>query len=282
MNIVPELPFRIIMITTGLSGIVKFLCHSNYVHVVGIIDCSTTEDSCVAYARKLNIPYCIYKDMKYVEGYISSLKPDMIIIHKLPFLLPECILGIPPMGIINIHPSLLPKYRGANPWFWIYYNMEPFSGVSIHRVDKYADHGDILLQATFMIELGSSLHTLQKRVENCAIDLLTQLFINWDTIVPKPQEMEIGTECGSCIDVNRLIDIRSMNIVRLWHILRGFPWILEKICPDSGNRKFQVGNFRYCNVNQVDIGHLIRVYTEDYLVCKEGVVELIRPVSCML
>jgi methionyl-tRNA formyltransferase len=75
---------------------------------------------------------------------IAALEPDLIVVTAYGKMIPESLLNLPPLGIINAHGSLLPKYRGAAPIQWAVINGEEETGVTIMQMDKGMDTGDIL------------------------------------------------------------------------------------------------------------------------------------------
>ena len=82
---------------------------------------------------------------------LRSLSPDLIVVAAYGKILPEEILLIPPLGCINVHSSLLPKYRGAAPIQWAILNGETETGVSIMYLAKELDAGDVILQKSTLI-----------------------------------------------------------------------------------------------------------------------------------
>ena len=76
---------------------------------------------------------------------LRELKPDLIVVAAFGQILPPAVLGIPPLGCINVHPSLLPKYRGAAPINWAIINGETRTGVTTYLMDEGMDTGPILL-----------------------------------------------------------------------------------------------------------------------------------------
>lgn len=275
-NTSTSIPYRIIIATTGISEVVKSLCRNPHIQTVGIIDCLPTRHDCAYYAVQHHIAHCFHKDFKELKDWISALRPDLMIVYKMPFLLPEYIYNLPLFGTINIHPSILPHYRGPNPWFWIYYNMESYSGVTIHKIDKYADHGDILLQTSYPIAWGTPLPILQKEAEKKIIFLLTQLFTNWGNIQPQPQKEKSDTHYAyNFVDIEKLFKTTKFTGLRLWHILRGFPWILKKISPEIGETTFQVGELRTCQTSPSEIGHIKQINNKTFFVCPDGIIEII-------
>lgn len=90
---------------------------------------------------------------KDVLEQIQSMSPQAIIVVAYGHILPEKILQLPPSGCINVHASLLPKYRGAAPIHWAVINGEQETGISTMVMDKGLDTGDILLQKKIRISM---------------------------------------------------------------------------------------------------------------------------------
>lgn len=88
---------------------------------------------------------------KAFSDEIKRLNPDIILVGSWSEKFPESILNVPKYGIVNCHPSLLPKHRGANPYFWAIYSGDSKTGVTFHIMDKNFDTGKILMQAAFDI-----------------------------------------------------------------------------------------------------------------------------------
>jgi methionyl-tRNA formyltransferase len=126
------------------------------------------------YCAKATIPYWYMSDgcSGSLEQWIRNLHPDLICVYSMSELLRENILQIPRLGTINLHPSLLPKYRGANPYFWIMLNEEVESGATIHYIDKGEDTGDILAQEAFAVDEGMTVSELQARTVALGVQLM--------------------------------------------------------------------------------------------------------------
>lgn len=98
----------------------------------------------------------LYQGLKLREKksflLIKELAPDLIILSTFNQIIPEDIIAIPRLGVINVHPSLLPKYRGATPTVWVLMNGEKETGVSVHYVEnEKIDAGRIIAQAKLRI-----------------------------------------------------------------------------------------------------------------------------------
>ena len=81
-----------------------------------------------------------------IEGHLSSFTPDIIFVATFDLRIPSDILELPQHGVVNIHPSLLPAYRGPTPTNWAIIHGERVSGVSFQRMSEAWDMGDIVLQ----------------------------------------------------------------------------------------------------------------------------------------
>ncbi len=93
-----------------------------------------------------------------------GLAPDMVVLVAFGQILPKEIIDGPPLGCINVHPSLLPEYRGAAPMNWALIRGEAKTGISIMRMDEGVDSGDILLQEETAIEPGETYDHLHDRL----------------------------------------------------------------------------------------------------------------------
>jgi methionyl-tRNA formyltransferase len=93
-----------------------------------------------------------------------GLSPDMVVLVAFGQILPKDIIDGPPMGCINVHPSLLPKYRGAAPMYWALIRGETKTGITIMRMDEGVDSGNILYQEETAIEPGETYDHLHDRL----------------------------------------------------------------------------------------------------------------------
>lgn len=95
---------------------------------------------------------------------LKSLKPDIIIVVAYGKILPKEIIDIPQYGCINVHASLLPKYRGAAPIQWALLNGEKETGITIMKIDELLDTGEILLQQKIKISEDDNSITLSQKL----------------------------------------------------------------------------------------------------------------------
>ena len=105
---------------------------------------------------------------------IKSSKPDIILVSGYHRLLPASILGLAPRGGVNLHPSLLPKYRGPCPWKWVIVRGERWTGVTVHEMDASFDTGRILSQEPVKIRDDETGGELFHRLCDAGGDLLVR------------------------------------------------------------------------------------------------------------
>ncbi|MCL2201337.1 MAG: methionyl-tRNA formyltransferase [Oscillospiraceae bacterium] len=126
---------------------------------------------------------------------LRELKPDLIVVVAYGKILPKEILEIPPLGCINIHASLLPKYRGAAPIQWAVLNGDSITGVTSMYLAEEMDTGDILLTKETAIGGDETSGELFERLEILGAQLLTETVkaLQSGEIRPKPQDGKYAT-----------------------------------------------------------------------------------------
>lgn len=152
-------------------------------------------------AIKNNIPVFQPEKLKgdiEIANKLKSLEPDLIVVVAYGQIIPQTILDIPKLGNINVHPSLLPKYRGASPIQNAILNNETSTGITIMLMDEKMDHGPILAQKELTLvgnEDNDSLH--QKMSDGNSTDFLIQTIHKFITkqITPTPQNDGQATFC---------------------------------------------------------------------------------------
>jgi methionyl-tRNA formyltransferase len=128
------------------------------------------------------------RDEKFISE-LHELKPDLIVVAAYGQLLPQAILDLPKFGCLNVHASLLPKYRGAAPIQWAIANGETETGVTIMKMNAGLDSGEILSQTRTPILAEDNSETLHHRLAQLSADLLVKTIPDYVTgkILPKPQ-----------------------------------------------------------------------------------------------
>ncbi|HEY2846650.1 MAG TPA: methionyl-tRNA formyltransferase, partial [Pyrinomonadaceae bacterium] len=123
----------------------------------------------------------------------KSLNADAAIVVAYGRILPERWLTTFPRGAINVHFSLLPKYRGAAPVNWAIANGETETGVTTMQMDAGLDTGNVLLQQSVTIGPDENAIDLMERLSVLGADLLAETFASLDAVVPVPQDNSVAT-----------------------------------------------------------------------------------------
>jgi len=123
-------------------------------------------------------------------GFLAGLRPDAMVVVGYGKIIPQAIIDIPPHGIINVHASLLPKYRGAAPVQWAVANGETRTGVTTMRIDAGLDTGDILLQEETEIGPEETAVEVGERLARMGAALLVETLRGLEAggIVPRKQD----------------------------------------------------------------------------------------------
>lgn len=127
-------------------------------------------------AQEHNLPVFQPKTLRdeEVQRELQGLAPELIVVAAYGKLLPKAVLELPALGCINVHSSLLPKYRGAAPINWAILNGEPETGVTIMHMAEALDAGDIILQTVTPIDLNESVEQLHDRLAVMGAELLSK------------------------------------------------------------------------------------------------------------
>lgn len=178
-------------------------------------------------AKEKNIP--VFQPAKFkIEGTdaLKELAPDLVIVAAYGKIIPEDALEIPKFGFINVHVSILPKYRGASPIQNALLAGEKETGVTIMLMDQGVDTGDILAQETTPIEDEDSTESLMTKMAGVGASLLIKTIPEWieGKIQAKKQIHENATHC-------KMIDREDGKIVwsdsaeNIFNKFRAFsPW----------------------------------------------------------
>lgn len=157
---------------------------------------------------------------------LAGLKPDGIVIVGYGRIVPQWMLDLPPLGNINLHASLLPRYRGAAPIQWAIARGDSVTGVTTMKIDSGLDTGDILLQRELPIAPDDTAETLGPKLATIGADLTVETLrgLQADTIDPRRQDHAQATLAPILKKEDGLIDF-SRSASETLNRMRGFqPW----------------------------------------------------------
>jgi methionyl-tRNA formyltransferase len=180
-------------------------------------------------ALELDLPILQPEKIKNNEEFrrqLAGIAPEAIIVVGYGRIIPQWMIDLPPLGNINLHGSLLPKYRGAAPIQWAIAMGENITGITTMRIDAGLDTGDILQQAEERINPEDSAVTLAPRLAQTGAELMisTLAALKNGSITPRSQDDSQATLAPILKREDGLIDF-SHTATDAWNRLRGFqPW----------------------------------------------------------
>ena len=242
-------------------------------------DLSRGQESIIDVAKEMNIDISSPSRIsKVIIDEIKELKPDIIISAYYRKIFPKELINIAKLGIVNIHPSLLPNYRGPVPTAWAILNGENEFGITIHQVDSGIDTGDILVQKKYNISEKETGHDLYLR----AMDLGAKLFIeNFDDIVSgiiKPKIQQSGGSYFGKLKNKVLLNWKDSgkNIINQVRV-RAKPYNpIETILE---NKYFFINKVSILNNSSIKVqvpGKILKVNKDDTFIvsCADGAVHI--------
>jgi methionyl-tRNA formyltransferase len=182
---------------------------------------------------------------------IRALAPDLVCVVSYGVILPKSFLKIPPLGCINVHPSMLPKYRGSAPIQWAILNGDKTTGVTIMYLNEKMDAGDIISQKEVEIGEDETTGELWDRLSTLGADLLLESVNNINsgiaTRTPQPDEFTLAPMLDRQMskiewDVKTSIDIKNL--------VRGLNPIM--------------GAYSFCNGKKVKFWRVQNISKEEY------------------
>lgn len=179
-------------------------------------------------ALKANLPV-LQPQKARDEAFVAELRdlePELIVVAAFGQILPKVILDLPRLGCLNVHTSLLPKYRGAAPIQRAIANGDSETGVTIMKMDVGMDTGDILTQRATPIDASDNGQTLHDRLAQLGAELLIGTIPAYmaGAIQPRPQQNELATHAAKIKKEDGHIDWQ-LPAQTIWNRLRAFtPW----------------------------------------------------------
>ncbi len=236
-----------------------------------------TESPVAICAHEHNIE--VYKPNKLKEDYeyILNKKPDIIITCAYGSIVPKVVLDYPSYGCINVHASLLPKYRGASPIVASILNGEKETGITIMYMDEGIDTGNIIMSRSIEIEDNDNSLSLSNKLSllgaNLLIDTLPKIFEgeNFDI----PQDNEEATYVGMLKREDEHIEFNN-SVENIKNQVRAFspePYAFINI--DDTEYKISEVEIKKCDVSK--IGIIVEVNKDSFgITAKDGIVYIKR------
>lgn len=204
---------------------------------------------------------------------VLRLNADIILVGTWKERLKKDIIDLPKTGTINVHPSLLPKYRGPNPYLQTILHGERVSGVTFHLMNENFDAGAILAQAEVEILDGDTSKELKNRTVFTARLLCAELLrkLKAGAVIPILQDEEKATYFGNVRPEDMTLDFRNENAYEIYARVRAFYPFLPTYIQD-GNDFYIVNPYKTEITGMTAApGEIIRGKTTFYAAAKDGI-----------
>ncbi|MBI1425116.1 MAG: hypothetical protein GC149_16840 [Gammaproteobacteria bacterium] len=199
------------------------------------------------------------EDLNSIACRLKSMNLDLLVISKAGKL-SDAMMASAKFGAINLHPSLLPKYRGGHPLLWMAMNYDLEGGCSLFQIDSKLDTGRLISQEAFPIQPGQSLYDVEvKAVEKIGVKLVRNALAKLDRegkLETKPQPAGSPTAFAynlSNEEAFEMIDWENWDLVRVWHYMRSSNfWMhhVRKTCYWNHWCRCSIGNYEFCDVEE--------------------------------
>lgn len=221
-------------------------------------------------AEDLGIPVLQFEQVKSDEAFekLKALKADVAVVASFGQIIPQRVLDLYKYGMVNVHSSLLPKYRGASPITAAIANGDNETGVTIMLIDAKMDHGPILAMQSMPISSTETTTSLTPKLASMGASLLVQTLPEYieGTLVPVEQEHEKATFVKLLKREDGLLDPSTKTAAELERLVRAYqPW------PGT----FIIKNGKRYKILEAHVGT-----GEPSLLCKDGaflVIDRIQP-----
>ncbi len=157
---------------------------------------------------------------------LAAMKPDLAIVAAYGQILPQAVLDIPRYGCINVHPSLLPRYRGVSPVASAILAGDAFTGASVMLLDAGTDTGPVLAQAQVPITAADTTGLLSDKLARIGSQLLVSILPSWvkGYLTPRPQDAALASYCRKLTKEDGEIDW-GLPASEIWRRVRAYnPW----------------------------------------------------------
>lgn len=179
---------------------------------------------------------------------IKKLKPDLIIVGSWGEKFKKEILKTVPC--VNFHPALLPKNRGANPYFWVIYNNQKVTGLSVHFMDEKFDSGDIILQEAITVDENETGKSLKEKTVRLAVSMVKELLELFDKgqIQPIKQDEKFASYEPQLSEKNVIIDLNQSQKDVSRHLRALFPWSVPYV--KISNQFIRIRSFKFLEIDE--------------------------------
>ena len=242
---------------------------------------SPVKEYAISKNLKIYQPEKVRKNNEFIEQ-IKKLKPDVICVVAYGKILPKELLEIPTLGCINVHGSLLPKYRGAAPIQWAVINGDKITGITTMYMDIGMDTGDMILSKEVEIGENETTGELWERLSKIGAELLVETLkkVEEGTAPRIPQGEDFSMAPMLDKEISK-IDWDNKTAIEIKNLVRGLNPIMGTYSFLNGKKiKFWEVNIENLNNDNKDIinGTVVKSDSKDglYIKAKDGIIKVLE------
>lgn len=232
-------------------------------------------------AYQLDVPVINFENSLKDEDFLEKIRAldiDLAVVCSYGKLFPKEFLATAKYGFVNVHPSLLPKYRGGNPYSHVIMNGETETGVTLHFMDEQFDTGEIIAQAKVYVYENDTMGTLFNRLNFVSAEMLYDLLVRFEKDVNLPRKPQPK---GDFIKAP-LLNSNTEDVVINWNnncdcidrFIRALNPFINAVTSYRGNfLKIHSATYEKCSVN-FEPGTVVSVDKDLSVACKDGIIKI--------
>lgn len=243
------------------------------VNIVGVMGPKKTHGTYEAFKR-----FALSRNMNFIEwdnlkapmfiDYIKSLNVDVAVVSSFNYKIPKELLEATKAGFINIHPSLLPKYRGGNPYSTVIMSGEKETGVTLHFMDEGFDTGDIILQKTVQIAPLETMGTLFNRLNFLGMQMLVAVLAQFENgDLPRQKQPQGEFIEGKSLKDNDLFIDYTKSAVEVDRFIRALnPFLIASTTFRDNMIKIFMSEVENANSSKFKAGEIAKVEKDKFYI----------------
>ncbi len=182
------------------------------------------------------------------QSALAAIDADLLLVAGCPFLVHDDVLARFRLGGVNAHPALLPRHRGASPYFWLYWHGDSDTGLTAHAMVRRADAGAVLAQARVAVPRGWPVNVCGDAIAALAGDVTHRALDRIAAGLPgTAQDETLATRAPHVRPDTAYVPFAEWDVTRVWHFLHGLDGRYREPLADRGGRPL-----RYAGVGAYD------------------------------
>ncbi|MFA5954519.1 MAG: methionyl-tRNA formyltransferase [Patescibacteria group bacterium] len=233
-------------------------------------------------AQRSNIAILDPERIRTIVSDLETIAPDVLIVADYGQIIPDTILNIPRKGALNLHPSLLPKYRGATPIESAILAGDNTTGVTLMVMDSEMDHGAIVAQTSNPLSANETAPELEAKLAFSAAKLLINNLENYlqDKIVAKEQNHNDATYTAMLTKESGFVSEKHtvLQVLRMHRALQPWPGIWSKVLLGGKEKRIKFLNIKKWNgeLAQQKINQLFHLENRLGFKLSDGAVQIVE------